>query len=73
MAGLSDYLEKIYHSKSQSEVCAEEVGLCVSGGSDYHGRKKFPDLGSQNADGVLINAKRLSVLQNLGIILLEPM
>ncbi len=51
------------------EACAEEAGLCVSGGSDYHGRKKFPDLGTLNADGVSINSKQLSVLQHLDIFL----
>ena len=49
------------------ETYAKDAGLCVSGGSDYHGRKKFPDLGTLNADEVSINAKRLSVLQKLGI------
>lgn len=49
------------------ETCAKDAGLCVSGGSDYHGRKKFPDLGTLNADGVSIKAKRLSILQDLGI------
>ncbi len=49
------------------EACAEKAGLCVSGGSDYHGRKKFPNLGTLNADGVSIDSSRLSVLQQLGI------
>lgn len=44
-------------------ACALENNLYISGGSDYHGRKKFPDLGTLNADGVSVDAKQLSVLQ----------
>ncbi len=41
-------------------------GLCISGGSDYHGRKKYPEPGTLNAEGVPVKAEQLSVLQKLG-------
>ena len=46
-------------------ACASENNLYISGGSDYHGRKKFPALGTLNADGDSVDAKQLSVLQKL--------
>ena len=54
------------YSKEETEklaACAMERGLYISGGSDYHGRKKYPPIGTLNADGVSVDAKQLSVLQ----------
>ena len=45
--------------------CAKEHGLLISGGSDYHGRKKYPDLGTLNADTIPIEEKQLTILQVL--------
>ncbi len=45
---------------------ASANGLCVSGGSDYHGRKTYPEPGTLNADGVPVEAERLSILGKLG-------
>lgn len=58
-------LECFYSQYSMDKVnilesYAKDAGLCVSGGSDYHGRKKFPALGKLNADDVLIDIQRLS-------------
>ncbi len=41
---------------------ANERGLLVSGGSDYHGKNKNIALGTLNADGVDIPADRLTIL-----------
>ena len=61
-------LECFYSRYSKEEIeklaaCAMEHGLYISGGSDYHGRKKYPPIGTLNADGVSVDAKQLSVLQ----------
>ena len=41
---------------------AEEHGLFVSGGSDYHGLNKTVTLGTLNADGEEVNAERITLL-----------
>ena len=41
---------------------AKEYGLCISGGSDYHGRKNFPELGQLNAEGFAVDMAEISVL-----------
>ena len=63
-------LECFYSRYSRAEIgklvaCATAHGLCISGGSDYHGRKKYPPIGTLNADGVSVDEKQLSVLQEL--------
>lgn len=37
--------------------CANEHGGLISGGSDYHGRKKYPDLGTLNAEMIPMKGK----------------
>lgn len=60
-----------WYSKYPAELCeklekiAEENHLLVSGGSDYHGKNKTVALGQLNADGLPVNAARLSVLEAL--------
>lgn len=57
-----------YYSRYPMEVCrqlaeiAEERGLLVSGGSDYHGGNKTVRMGSLNADGEPVGAELLTVL-----------
>ena len=63
-------LECFYSRYSKEEIeklvaCAMEHGLCISGGSDCHGRKKYPPIGTLSADGVSVDAKQLSILQKL--------
>ncbi|MBQ5650496.1 MAG: hypothetical protein IIV09_02755, partial [Selenomonadaceae bacterium] len=41
---------------------AKEYGLCISGGSDYHGRKNFPELGQLNAEVFAVDMAEISVL-----------
>ena len=41
---------------------AKKYGLCISGGSDYHGRKNFPELGQLNAEGFAVDMAEISVL-----------
>ena len=60
-----------FYSKYALERCLElereagRNGLCVSGGSDYHGKNKNIAMGTLNADGVDIPADRLTVLGRL--------
>lgn len=60
-----------FYSKYPLERCLElereaaRNGLCVSGGSDYHGKNKNIAMGTLNADGVDIPADRLTVLGRL--------
>lgn len=42
---------------------AEEHGLLVSGGSDYHGTNKTVSLGTLNADGEEVNAVHITLLE----------
>lgn len=41
---------------------AKKYSLCISGGSDYHGRKNFPELGQLNAEGFAVDMELLSTL-----------
>lgn len=43
-------------------VYAQRYKLCISGGSDYHGRKNFPELGRLNAEGIAIDRDKMSVM-----------
>ncbi len=64
--GLECYYSQ--YTKTQIDsltMCAAENNLYISGGSDYHGRKKFPDLGTLNAEGSPVDAKQLSVFLKL--------
>ena len=66
--GLECYYSNYPKEKVEKLVAsATEHGLCISGGSDYHGRKKYPDLGTLNAAGISVDAEKLSVLQKLKI------
>ncbi|MGM9579866.1 MAG: PHP domain-containing protein [Anaerovibrio sp.] len=40
---------------------AKKYNLCISGGSDYHGRRNFPELGQLNAEWAYVDRKELSV------------
>ncbi|MBQ7544334.1 MAG: PHP domain-containing protein [Synergistaceae bacterium] len=44
---------------------AERMGLCVSGGSDYHGTNKSIPLGRLNADNINIDAEKLTILRKV--------
>ena len=64
-------LECFYSNYPRTKVekliaTATEQELCISGGSDYHGRKQYPDLGTLNEDGAPIDIKQMSILQRLG-------
>ena len=48
---------------------AKEYGLCISGGSDYHGRKNFPELGQLNVEGASVDITDLSVPIHSGVLL----
>lgn len=58
-----------WYSKYNSAKCewltiwAERFGLCVSGGSDYHGTNKSIPLGRLNADGINIDPLKLTILR----------
>ena len=57
-----------WYSKYDVATCrkladtAERSGLCVSGGSDYHGTNKSIPLGKLNSDGESISQAQLSIL-----------
>ena len=57
-----------WYSKYKVQQCeylvrwADRFGLCVSGGSDYHGTNKTVPLGRLNADGVSIDSGKLTIL-----------
>lgn len=44
---------------------AKRYHLCISGGSDYHGRRNFPELGQLNSEGVFCHVHRIFA-SNLG-------
>ncbi|MCR5107368.1 MAG: PHP domain-containing protein [Lachnospiraceae bacterium] len=63
LRGLECYYSK--YTKEQVEMLlgfAEENGLCVSGGSDYHGKNKKVALGTLNAFGMKVTEDKLTVL-----------
>lgn len=50
--------------------CANKNNLLISGGSDYHGtNKENIQLAKLNVDNTLIDAKNLTVLKYLGLVL----
>ena len=48
---------------------AKKYKLCISGGSDYHGRKNFPELGQLNVEGASVDITDLSVPIHSGVLL----
>ena len=48
---------------------AKKYKLCISGGSDYHGRKNFPELGQLNVEGASVDITKLSVTIHSGVLL----
>ena len=60
-----------WYSKYKPAKCewlsrwADRMGLCISGGSDYHGTNKTIPLGRLNADGVNIDAGKLTILRKV--------
>ena len=63
-------LECYYSRYSKSEIdflvkCANDFGLLITGGSDYHGTNKDIPLGKLNCENIKINASKLSILKIL--------
>ena len=50
------------------EQTTQEKGLCVSGGSDYHGNNKNIPMGQLNADSQPVAPERITLLQVLGVL-----
>ena len=64
LQGLECYYSRYDHQEVDFLVgCAKEHGLLISGGSDYHGRPKYPELGTLNADMISIEEKQLTILR----------
>ena len=64
--GLECYYSQYTKTRIEAlTACASENNLYISGGSDYHGRKNFPELGTLNADGISVNSSQMTVLQSL--------
>ena len=64
--GLEAYYSR-YTAADRAPIirAAEELGMLVSGGSDYHGVNKTVPLGCLDADNVEITAERISILPKL--------
>jgi hypothetical protein len=63
-------LECYYSRYDRDEIeflvkCANEYGLLISGGSDYHGKNKTIELSTLSADNENINDNLLTILSNL--------
>ena len=43
----------------------EKLSLCVSGGSDFHGKNKTVELGALSEGGIRVERKKLTVLSNM--------
>ena len=59
-------LECFYSRYSSTEIsflkeCANDNGLFVTGGSDYHGANKTVVFGQLNVDNSLVDSKELSI------------
>lgn len=66
--GLECYYSRYTKTRIETlAACALENGMYISGGSDYHGKKEKPDLGTLNADGICVNPSQLTVLRPLNI------
>ena len=66
--GLECYYSK-YNEEQVSFLlsAASERKLCVSGGSDYHGKNRDVPLGSLNSYGERIGPENLTIIERLGI------
>lgn len=63
-------LECYYSRYTEEEIrflcdAAEKHGLLISGGSDYHGKKKNIPLGMLNCDGTPVPPEKLTILSEL--------
>ena len=64
--GLECYYSKYNIAKCESLVeIAREKNLYISGGSDYHGKNKAIPLGKLNAENIIINPDKLTILKKL--------
>jgi predicted metal-dependent phosphoesterase TrpH len=63
ISGIECYYSR-YSEEDQAmlEEIARERGLLLSGGSDYHGENKTVRLGTERADGALIDVERITVI-----------
>ena len=65
LQGLECYYSRYTMKEVESLVrYAEEKGLYISGGSDCHGRKNYPEIGTLNADDLLVGEKTLTICNN---------
>lgn len=66
LMGLECFYSKYAYSECESlEAIAYDNGLYVSGGSDYHGKNKNIPLGKLNAENIIVQPERLSIMQIL--------
>ena len=64
--GLECYYSR--YSADDSEMIrniAEENGMCVSAGSDYHGKNKTVVLGEVNSSGDTVDISKITVLTKI--------
>lgn len=66
LMGLECFYSKYAYSECENlEAIAYDNGLYVSGGSDYHGKNKNIPLGKLNAENIIVQPERLSIMQIL--------
>ncbi len=66
LLGLECFYSKYTKEQVQALLkAAEQYSLLVSGGSDYHGTNKDVRLGQLNADGIAVDKKELTILEEL--------
>ena len=64
--GLECFYSKYdYATCEHLESIANQNGLYVSGGSDYHGKNKSIPLGKLNAENIIVQPERLSIIKIL--------
>lgn len=62
LMGLECFYSKYNYALCEGlESIAVQNGLCVSGGSDYHGKNKNIALGKLNAENIIVRPERLSI------------
>lgn len=64
LKGLECHYSRYNHDEIDFLVnCANKHGLYISGGSDYHGRKDYPGIGTLNAESEPIQESEITIMR----------